>query len=399
MVRCLLLLSLLWLLPAVTHAAEEKAVEPSPELRAFARQLVKIMETQDRQALADLVDFEHILEQSSFSKCEFDTALSKAKFYLGLVRACRDIENPFYKKFLPENDLVSLMQIKKITDQESLILLRYFNGGISNFMAFRVTADENKTLKIIDVGNGCSISTFSRGIEIAVLPMHKYDYIKTMGPYEPLRDWLTKNNDVFAAFIQAYNADDDPATVVKLYPQLLPAIQEMPLIEYHYYRANALVDEAVLKLEDLRAYHAKHRDPGTLQLVLEYCRRQGDVDSVLAIYDEFDKLIGVDPLNNLHRANTLIEQEKYLQAYECARQLIKDYPELPRSHITLMVVSLFDKNHKLALTQLQHLRDKFQLDLTELIDTDDDYKDFRSSPEYAVWKKENATAAGQNKKQ
>ena len=64
-----------------------------------------------------------------------------------------------------------------------------------------------------------------------------------------------------------------------------------------------------------------------------------------------------------------------------------------------MAVSLLEKNHKLTLKQLQILRDKYELDFREIVDTEEHYQEFRKSKEYAVWKKENdAAVVGQDNK-
>jgi hypothetical protein len=396
MIRGLVLVGLFSLSYTLVNAAEEKKVEPSAELRAFAQQLVKIAETKDRQALAKLIDFERILEQSAFMKCKFDSDYTKKEFAKGFIRAGRDIEKDFYNKYLPDHKLVSLLQIKPLTDRESLVILRYFLDQDSDYLVFRVFAEDNQSFKIIDLSNGSDATSFVSAMELGVLAMHSAPIVKTLGVNEPLREWLVKNQKLYAEFIMACGTGDS-GTVIKHYPQLPLAIKNINLIEYNYYRANARVDKSKLKLEDFQAYYAKHHDPATLQLVLNYSYSQALFETILATYDEFDRLLGKDPLNNMHRALVLVDAGKPELAYPYARQLIQDFPEWNRSYITLMVVALFDNNYKLVLHQLQILRDKFQVNLTEHIEMNEDYKDFLKSPEYAVWKKENATAAEKEK--
>lgn len=391
MIRGLLLVGLSLLSNVAVTPAAEKAVEPSAELRAFAQQLVKIFESQDRKAFAELIDWEHIYDQGAFGKFEFISAQAKRTFKQGYLEASRDPEKPFYAKYLRESQLITLLQIKSVGEHLWVITIRLFVEGESGYLVLHVKAAADQHPKIVDIDWGTKATSLVEGSECGALVAHQYEFVKSMGPLEKLRPWLNENRELYADFMKAC-AEEEVEEIIKLYPQLAPGIRSMPANEFHYYRAHAAVKDSSLNLIDIQAYYEKNKSPGVLKQLERYYQTHEDYEAALKCYDEFDRLLPVDPLNNLYRAQLLTDLKKFDQAYACANKLINDYPNWQRSYITLMVVSLFDKNYKTTLKQLQLLRDKFQVDLAEHVDTNDDYKDFLKSPEYAVWKKENDAA-------
>jgi tetratricopeptide (TPR) repeat protein len=125
-------------------------------------------------------------------------------------------------------------------------------------------------------------------------------------------------------------------------------------------------------------------DPALDLSLMDIFTEQKQFEEALAAIARVEKSLGGDPYLHVLRAGVLLKQDKFADAKRWAQKTVEEEPTLVDGPITLLTISLLEKNHAETARLLTVLERQFKLTMGDLTRAQQ-YEDFVKSPEYAAW--------------
>lgn len=281
------------------------------------------------------------------------------------------------------------------TGSYRLLRLREFQGRASAlfrlvgddsgvvYHELALVTDESGAVKIADVyvhNSGEWISeTFRRGF----LPMAESaqkDFIEKLEGVEKLFLQYISETQGIVLLIKAGRAADALKMWAAL-PEPLRKDKNLLLMRLSL-AAEIGGRELDAAIEDFRK--AFPDEPALDLALMDILTEQKKFDEAMTVIARIEKTLGGDPYLHVLRAGVLLKQDKFAEAKQWAQKTIAEEPTLVDGPITLLTISLLEKNHAETARLLTLLEMEFKLTMGDLTKAEQ-YEDFVKSKEYGEW--------------
>lgn len=134
------------------------------------------------------------------------------------------------------------------------------------------------------------------------------------------------------------------------------------------------------------------RDSTTDLLMVDLMFMENDFQGADDCLQRMETVVGGDPYLKFLRGNARLQMKDYEGALALANEAEKEDPEMTEAIDLRIGIHLERKDHKAVVGELRALKKNFGTALDRSTLTEDVYKDFLASPEFATWEKELAAA-------
>lgn len=294
---------------------------------------------------------------------------------------------------LGEFDSARFVRVQEKGNQRRVLIRFLSEEGALNYKAFICARGSDSQVKWIDSYNYSSGESFSASTRNVLLPLVAKESESRRAKLSPAEKVYFENLSRIQRILALTRGGKSTEALALLQelPDFLRKERFFLLLEMRIAQA---VDEAAY-LKALAAIDAAIPDDPTLDLLRSDGRLiRKDHAGALRLIDSFEKEIGRDAWLDYSRANVHNDAEDWPAAKKFANDALAVEPDLIHAHQILLSIGLTTKNYKEVAEALTRLAAAFpQLDLHEGIKDDDDYADFRKSPEYAAWAAEGSRKA------
>jgi hypothetical protein len=179
-------------------------------------------------------------------------------------------------------------------------------------------------------------------------------------------------------------------------PSLKPETRRQKTVLVNRLRAAQEIDdnEYSAVLEEFR--HAYPKDPCLDLLLIDYYVLKKDFVRAKESTDRLDEAVGGDPYLAVLRADLNVAAGDLKSARDLANRAIKEEPGLAPAYVSLLAVSVQEKNFAESLDLLKMLDQKQMMEIGDLTAVPE-YAGFVKSPQYQEWLNYRAPKAGQPK--
>jgi tetratricopeptide (TPR) repeat protein len=125
-------------------------------------------------------------------------------------------------------------------------------------------------------------------------------------------------------------------------------------------------------------------EPALDLALLDVWTEQKKFDEAMTVIERIEKSLGGDPYLHVLRAGVLLKQDKFADAKRWAQKTVAEEPTLVDGPITLLTISLLEKDHAETARLLTVLETQFKLTMGDLTKAEQ-YEKFVKSKEYAAW--------------
>ena len=374
--------------PAPGAAVAKPAGPPvtDEQCKEFADAMKAAVVGNDGQQLAELVDWDAILEAST---ADFAVPVASRKGFIdGAKGSLNQPTGPMQqiaKQIGGQESRFTFLRVHDGEDGSRRVMFRILADGGVNYVDFLLARRPGNRVRAVDLFVFMSSELMSKTLRRAFVPVAAHANRGVLERLAGSEGEFMKNLPT----IEKMNAslrDGRPKEVLAAYKTLPPGLRKDKNFQLMRLRAAQAVDEGeyAAAIEDLRKEHPD--DPCIDMISIDGYTFKKDYRQAVACVDRLDKAIGGDPYLNVLRANLLLEVPDLDAADRAARAAVAAEPTLVDAYWTRVAVTLKRKDFAETARLLGQITRRFHIQVADLT-AQPLYAEFVKSPEYEEWRK------------